>query len=68
MSLKTFHLVFIIASILLAAGFGVWELRLWSETHRALDLALGALSCALAVVLTAYSKYFLRKLRSVSFL
>lgn len=68
MSLKAFHLVFITASILLALGFGVWQLRLWFNFGNPSDLILGLVSLGAALGLGMYETYFLRKLRDVSYL
>jgi hypothetical protein len=69
MSLKAFHLVFIIASILLALGFAGWELKsYWSAEGQAWDLALGLGSLAAAAGLVVYERYFLKKLKKVSYL
>jgi len=69
MSLKAFHLLFIIAAILLALGFGVWELKsYWSPDGQGRDLALGLGSLAAAVALVIYERYFVKKLKKVSYL
>jgi len=68
MSLKAFHVVFISASILLSLGFGVWEMRAWLEARATLDLVLGSLSLLAGVGLLVYGRYFLKKLRNVSYL
>jgi hypothetical protein len=69
MSLKAFHLVFITASSALAFGCGVWELKdYFSVEGRTLDLLLGV-GCFLAGVgLLVYERYFLKKLKNVSYL
>ncbi len=68
MSLKSFHLVFLVASVVLAlflAAFGFDQYR-QSGSQAAL---LGAISSALAAVtLVIYGRYFLRKLRHISYL
>ena len=69
MSLKAFHIVFITASTLLSFGFGVWSLRnYFTPNGAALDLYLGGLSVIAGAGLIWYGKYFLRKLKSVSYL
>ncbi len=69
MSLKAFHLLFITAATVLAVGFGVWELRnYWSPDGRPSDVAFGLGSLALAVGLVLYERYFLKKLKKVSYL
>lgn len=69
MSLKAFHLVFIIASILLAFGFAAWSLMNYrSPSGSASDLAIGLGSLAVGLGLIGYEIYFLKKLKNVSFL
>jgi hypothetical protein len=69
MSLKAFHLIFITASTLLCAGFGFWSIRQYqNQEGTAGDLALGIVSLMLVVGLIIYGKYFLRKLRHISYL
>ena len=69
MSLKAFHLVFIIASILLAVGFAVWSLMNYCSPHGGgWDLAAGLGSAIVAVALIGYEVYFLKKLKNVSYL
>jgi hypothetical protein len=69
MSLKMFHLVFISAAVLLAIGCGIWELRdYWSADGQGSDLVFGLCSLAAAAGLIVYERYFLKKLRKVSYL
>jgi hypothetical protein len=69
MSLKAFHLVFITASTALALGCGVWGLKdFFSEGGSAGDLVFGLGSLAAGVGLVFYERYFLRKLKKVSYL
>lgn len=54
LSLKSFHLFFILVSIVLAAGFGTWCVKhafVWT----------GVLSLAAAVLLVVYEGYFVGK-------
>jgi len=68
-SLKAFHIVFIVASTLLAFGFGAWCLRnYFSDGHGGVDLVLGSLALISGVALIVYGRYFLRKLRHISYL
>jgi hypothetical protein len=67
-SLKAFHIVFIFASILLAFGFGAWELMSWRDTRGTLDLVFGVISVLAGIGLVFYARYFLRKLKDVSYL
>ena len=68
MSLKAFHIVFITVSTLLAIGFGVWSVQTYQAQGRAQDLAFGIGSFVAAVALLVYGRYFLKKLKSVSYL
>jgi hypothetical protein len=69
MSLKTFHLIFISASSALAIGCGVWGLKdFFSEGGRAWDLIFGLGSLAAGVGLVIYERFFLKKLKHVSYL
>jgi len=68
MSLKAFHIVFIIASILLAFGFAAWALVNHAKTGEQSLLWYGIGSAAAGVVLVGYFAYVLRKLRNVSYL
>ena len=68
MSLKAFHLVFIIAAIALALGFGVWLARNFFTEGGVLNLIFAALSFGVAVGLVFYERYFLRKTKDISYL
>ena len=68
MGLKAFHVVFIAASILLALGFAAWAFNDYSETKQRLDLVMGTASAVVGLVLLVYGKYFLKKLRNISYL
>ncbi len=69
MSLKAFHLVFIVASILLAVGFGVWSLmNFFSPEGHTRDLVLAIASAVVVLALICYERYFLKKLKNVSYL
>jgi hypothetical protein len=69
MSLKAFHLVFIVASILLAAGFGVWSFLNYSSAQGTTsDLVVAVISGVVALALIGYEIYFLKKLKNVSYL
>jgi uncharacterized membrane protein len=68
MSLKAFHLVFIIAAIALAVGFGVWLARDYFSNGGAMNLVGALLSFAVAVGLGFYERYFLKKTKNVSYL
>ncbi len=69
MSLKAIHIVFVIASCLMTTFFGVWA---WSEFFKPLGtrahLIYGVLSIAALVGLLVYGRYFLKKLKHISYL
>ena len=68
MSLKAFHLIFILLSIVLAFGFAVWLLQSYSRTHDGWTLA-GCLASSLAGGgLILYGIRTLKKFRKVSYL
>jgi hypothetical protein len=69
MSLKAFHLLFITASTALAFGCGVWGLRdFFSSEGRPSDLVFGLGALAVGIGLILYERYFLKKLKRVSYL
>lgn len=68
MSLKSFHIFFIIASILLCIGFGAWGFEMYRAGNGMLHLTTAILSLAMAAFLIWYGVRFLRKLKNVSFI
>ena len=68
MSLKAFHLIFIIAAIVLAVGFGIWLAHNFFAGGGAANLIGAFLSFAVAVGLGIYERYFLKKTKNVSYL
>jgi hypothetical protein len=69
MSLKAFHLVFITAASALAFGFGVWELNDYRLANGGLaELLMGIGSLVAGIGLLVYERYFLKKLKHVSYL
>lgn len=69
MSLKAIHLVFVTAALLLTAFFGVWAWQEYgSPEGTRLHLAFALLSIVAFAGLLAYGKYFLRKLKHISYL
>ena len=70
MSLKAFHIVFILVSTLLCAGFGAWSLSRYFQIGGGgmLDLAMGIGSLICMVALVIYGRAFLKKLRHISYL
>lgn len=63
MSLRAFHIFFIVASILmslLVGGWGVWD---YQQSENTTHLGLGIGSFVAAAVLIWYSTWFVRKRR-----
>jgi VIT1/CCC1 family predicted Fe2+/Mn2+ transporter len=59
MSLKAFHLVFIIASLLLSVFVTLWSFAIAEQRH----LALGALAILVTIGLGTYLAWFIKNLR-----
>ena len=67
MSLKFFHVFFISVVLVFLIGFGVWAVRRHGETHETALLVAGVGSFVLAGGLSLYGRWFLRKLKDVSY-
>ncbi|HEY4643464.1 MAG TPA: hypothetical protein VIH68_01960 [Bacteroidota bacterium] len=65
MSLKHFHIVFIILSILLAFGFGIWSVNSYGKSQDSTDLTLGIISLAVGVGLIFYGRMVYKKLKTL---
>ena len=68
MSLKAFHVFFILVSMLLSLGFGLWAVGAYLDSGAGLILGLGLASFVGCVVLAVYGKWFLKKLSGWSYL
>jgi hypothetical protein len=69
MSLKAFHIVFVAASVMLAAVFAFWGFNNFMSPEGTLtDLAYGVTAVIAGVGMLAYGRYFLKKLKNVSYL
>ena len=68
MSLKAFHIIFIIASILLAFGFAAWSFWKWREAGQTALMWFGVGSGVSGCLLMAYFTYVLKKLKNESYL
>jgi hypothetical protein len=66
LSLRSFHLFFIAASVLLAAWVGVWGIQSWQATRSGSDLTVGLLFFALGLVLLVYGLRVRKKLRALA--
>ena len=65
MSLKAFHIVFVIVSTILAVGFGLWAIGDYKRTADASSLVIGVASLVGGVCLVVYGRWFWKKLRGV---
>jgi uncharacterized membrane protein SirB2 len=65
MSLKAFHILFILVSILLALGFAVWELLGYLKSGDVLQLLAAIGSTAVSLSLVLYAIRFVKKLKNV---
>ena len=65
MSLKSFHLFFIVVAILFLLGFGAWFLLAGPSTHEALNVFGGLLSFSFGGGLILYAVRVRRKLRNI---
>jgi hypothetical protein len=68
MSLKALHIVFIVASIVLALGFGAWSLNEYAHEGGRGNLAFGIGSLVAGFGLIIYGKAVLKKLKDISYL
>ena len=68
MSLKAFHILFIIASILMGFGVGSWCLVRWHNGEGDSFLGLGIVFLIAGIVLLAYSRHIMQKLKKYSYL
>jgi hypothetical protein len=68
MSLKAFHLIFIVASITLAFGFGAWLASAYFKGEGVINLILALASFGVGVGLIFYERYFLKKTKNISYL
>jgi hypothetical protein len=68
MSLKAFHIFFIVISTWLCVGFGFWGTRDFNLTGNMVHLALGVGSFLASGLLVWYGVWFLRKLKNESYL
>ena len=68
MSLKAFHVFFIVVSMALCVGLGVWATQDFARSGSGVHLALGVGSFIGSILLAWYGVWFLRKLKGVSYL
>ena len=66
MSLRTFHIVFITTSVLLALFFGVWALITGISGSSGLMVVAGLVSFVAGAALVLYGVSFARKIKEVA--
>ena len=66
MSLKSFHIFFIIVSILFLLGFGLWFFVAQPAAHESLNVFGGLLSISIGGGLVLYAFRVWRKLSNIS--
>jgi hypothetical protein len=66
LSLRSFHLFFVTASVVLSAGVAVWGVRSWRATGSGSDLAFGVMFLVVGFVLAWYGIRVRRKLRDLA--
>ncbi|HEX9659808.1 MAG TPA: hypothetical protein VGA18_05875 [Rhodothermales bacterium] len=65
MSLKSFHIFFIVVSILTTLGFGLWTVVRFSQGDASANLWLGVISVIAGVFLIWYGFRFFKKLKQL---
>jgi multisubunit Na+/H+ antiporter MnhB subunit len=65
MSLRAFHMIFIVVSVALAVFVTVWGIRLYLQQHSTAGLGLAAVFAVAAVVMIIYGKKTFGKLRDL---
>ena len=68
MSLKTFHLVFVTASILLGLGVGAWGVLEYRANGELGALAMGILFLVMGIALMIYGRRMLKKTKHIGYL
>jgi len=63
MSLKAFHIVFIVFAVALMAFFAAWSLRAYARSGQYGELTLGVIAIAAGAGLLVYGVWFLRKIK-----
>lgn len=68
MSLKAFHIFFIVVSTALCVWLGVWGIDDFGQSGSWVNLSLGVGSFIAGILLVWYGVWFLRKLKGVGYL
>lgn len=62
MSLRAFHIFFIVVAIIAADVFGVWAIRDYRLSQNLTHLALGIVTLVGGLVMVGYGIWFIRKM------
>ncbi len=68
MSLKAFHIVFVVVSVLLSFGFGVWGIYTHLSVGNVTFLIMGIVSFVIGIALIIYGINFMKKLKHIGYL
>ena len=68
MSLKAFHIFFVLVSAAMSIGLGFWGIKDYLQSGSSLSLSLAVGAFAGSGCLVWYGRWFLRKLKNVSYL
>jgi ABC-type phosphate transport system permease subunit len=66
MSLRIFHVIFIIASIALSLFVAIWAVREYQSTHSLGALALGAVFVLAGIAMVVYGLRWFNRLKDLS--
>ena len=66
MSLRIFHVIFIVASVILALFVAVWSVREYQATHNLGALALGGVFLIAGGAMVEYGRRWFSKLKELS--
>ena len=66
MSLRIFHIIFIVVSVILSLAIALWGIRQFSATGAMNGLVLGIVFLAAAAAMIVYGKRTFRKLKDLS--
>ena len=67
MSLKSFHIFFLVVATITIFGFGVWSAYIFMTESEPSYLLMGILAFASGVALIIYGIKFLQKLKNISY-
>ncbi len=65
MSLRAFHIVFVVVTIVLSLCVALWGIRVYTQEQSASALTLALLFLALSIAMTIYGKKVFVKLRDL---